>query len=216
LVKANAATAYHLAMDGVGDLLRPPSIAFVAAGIAVVLSWTSLFAEAGHVPVMDPRDSDGRLDVRRTDVLGTDRPRWKIATYGSWSARGIWDKGFVLVRLDTFGDDRFDFYALVRSTGRAMRGDLYRDRRRKKDVWVSRVYVWRKNRTSVSVRIPVARLATGTDRVHYAWVVQTLFTGPGCRRTCFDLAPDNGAVFEPLPGAPSPTATPTMFPDSRP
>ena len=215
MVKANAATPYHLAMDGVGQL-RLRRQAFVAAAIALVVAATSLFAEAGHVPVMDPRDSDGRLDVRRVDVLGSDRPRWKIATYDRWSARGIWDKGFLLVRLDTFGDDRFDYYALVRSTGGRMRGDLYRDRQRKKDVRVSRVYVWRKNRTSVSVRIPMKRLSTGADRVHYGWVVQTLFTGPGCRRTCFDLAPENGAVIEPLPGAPSPTPTSTLVPGFRP
>lgn len=190
--------------------------AALTAGTVLVAASASWFAGAGHLPVMDPQDTGGKLDIRRADVFGQERPRWKVATYGWWRPKGIWDRGFILVKLDTFGDERFDYYALVRSVGNRMRGDLYRDRRRKKDRRIARLNVWRKNRRSVSLRIPLQKLNIGPNRVHYSWAVQTLFTAKNCPRTCFDFTPDSGAVVEPLPGIDEPTPTPEPTPEPTP
>jgi hypothetical protein len=50
------------------------------------------------------------------------------------------------------------------------------------------------------VRIPLNRLNIGPSRRFYRWRVQTLFTGQGCGRVCFDPVPGPGRMYiQPLP-----------------
>ena len=156
-------------------------------------------ASAHHVVVNDPDDTRGFLDVRKVDVLGLERPRWKIGTWGWWTARTIFDRGYLLVHLDSFGDSRYDYYVLVRSRGYDMAASLWRDFQNKPDKFKTELTVWRKSKRNVSVRVPLSLLYfPGANRV-WTWEVETLFTSDRCRRVCMDRAPDEGRVREPQP-----------------
>jgi hypothetical protein len=166
----------------------------VAAAVTVALSG---LASAHHVDVTDPDDVDGVLDLRRVSLYGKP-PVWSLKTRRPWRARTIWDRGFLLVALDTFGSARYDYYALIRSDGRRLRAALWRDRSRKKDYRVTWLKTWRPDRRRVKVRLPLRTMTFGKRRRFYRWYSQTLLTGPDCRRTCIDVAPDRSGVREPL------------------
>jgi hypothetical protein len=142
---------------------------------------------------MDEDDTHGFLDVKEVDsFLGTDEPVWRVVTLARWSNFKMWDRGFVLLYLDTFGEDPPDYYALIRSVGTRLRATLYRNGHR-----LASLPVWRRNSRSVSIRIPFDKLLVGADRRFYRWRVVTLTDR--CRRTCFDRIPDEGALVQPFP-----------------
>lgn len=148
----------------------------------------------------DPRDTRGPLDVARVrTALGSRTPVWSVRTHGTWATRPIWDRGYAIVWLDTRGGPQPNHYALLRSTGGGVSGALYRVRAGR-DVRMGSLRTWRPNRRGISVRIPLARLRVGPNRAFYRWSVQTVFTGPNCRRVCFDPVPGPGRMFvQPLP-----------------
>lgn len=187
-----------------------------AVGVAVALP---LLAVAGHVDVRDGDDTRGLLDVRRIEVTGTERPTWNVITFSGWSVTEMFDAGYLLVRLDTFGDARYDYYALVRSDGFGMRGTLVRDRKSKPDFNVGSLDAWHPSRTSVKVRVPLRKMRIGDQRVTYGWRVQTLFSSDRCPRVCIDNIPDARAIRETIPGrgpVVTPTVTPTITPTQTP
>jgi Ca2+-binding RTX toxin-like protein len=140
----------------------------------------------------DENDTHGFLDVKHVDsFLETDEPVWRVVTISRWSVFRMWDRGFVLLYLDTFGGDLPDYYALIRSVGSRLRATLYRNGHR-----LAALPVWRRNRRSVSIRVPFDKLLMGADRPFYRWRVVTLTDR--CRNTCFDRIPDDGAMVEPL------------------
>jgi Ca2+-binding RTX toxin-like protein len=144
----------------------------------------------------DENDTHGFLDVKQVDsFLATVEPVWRIVTISRWSAFRMWDRGFVLVYLDTFGADLPDYYALIRSAGSRLRATLYRNGHR-----LASLPVWRRNSRSVSIRVPLGKLLVEAERGFYRWRVVTLTDR--CRQTCFDHIPDEGAMVEPLLAAP--------------
>lgn len=165
-----------------------------------------LLAGASHLDVDDPNDVDGRLDIERVVTGGTERPRWKVVTFSAWQVKRIRDKGYFLVYLDTFGDEWFDYYALVRSDGSHLRASLWRDRRVKSDRYLSALDEYRKGARTVVVRVPLSKVKLPDTRLFYRWYVQTLFIGKNCKNVCFDRAPDVEPVVEPNPSV---TPTPT-------
>ncbi len=170
-------------------------------------------AQADHVAVQDMNDTRGVLDIRRAEVSGTTRPRFKVTTFEKWRVVEIFDYGFTLVQLDTVSTPRFDYYALIRSNGLRLRASLWRDRENKRDYRIAKLKVWRTDRSNVVVRIPLRLTKVGGRRATYGWMVETIFTSDECRRTCLDFAPDQGRIDEPLPLAEptlSPTPTPTV------
>ncbi len=177
--------------------MRSRFLAAVVAGTVVAALVIPLFASARHLDVRDPNDTRGLLDVRRVRVIGEERPRFTVLTFRRWTTADIYDRGFVLVYLDTFGNERFDYYALLRSVGGAMQGTLFRDRSRKRDLRVATLNIFRMSKDGVSVRIPLRSMRFGTTRLHYVWSVQTLMSNGRCRRVCFDRAPDSGGILEP-------------------
>jgi hypothetical protein len=191
-----------------------PLIVTLLAVSATSALW--LTASASHLPVADPNDTRGQLDVRRVEVLGQKRPRWKVITWTSWTTAQIFDTGYGMIYLDTFGGQRADYYILVGSLGGRLYADLYRDRAEKRDLYVSAVSrVGRSDKTSFYVRLALGRLKIGDERTFFRWRAETLFTGDRCRRVCFDPVPDVGLVTEPLPiETPSPTPTPTPSPST--
>jgi hypothetical protein len=180
----------------------------LALVLVAVIAVMPLMAGANHMDVQDPNDTRGQLDIKRVEVHGTGLiPLWKVITGRSWSSSEIFEKGFVLIFFDTFGTNRFDYYALARSTGRQMVATLYRNPKGKRDRKVSRLHDWRSTTRSLSVRIPLKKMRLGEGRLDYRWYAQTLFTGNHCRAVCFDFAPNNDAVVEPRPDV-----TPTLSP----
>ena len=185
-------------------------VVFVVA--AVTAGVLAFGAAANHLSPDDPNDTRGPLDVQKVEMDGTDFPRWRVVTFGGWTAAEMFDAGYITIVLDTFGSSRVDYYVLVGSNGRQLYGHLWRDRTNKRDFKVGTIDLWRTDRSEVSVRIPLGKMKIGEQRPFYRWRVETIFTGERCRRVCFDFVPDEGRIVEPLPIAPSPTVTPTPPP----
>ncbi len=185
----------------------------IAAALAIVLAGALgvTIAFASHAGVRDGNDTKGTMDVSLVDRHGSTRPRWSVRTFASWRAIDIFDSGFALVRLDTFGSRRFDYYALVRSNGNELRATLWRDRKEKRDHLMRRLAVWRNDRRSLSVRVPLSRVRIGDLRLTYRWQVETLYTADVCPNVCFDFVPDSGGMEEMVP-FPRPTETPSPTP----
>jgi hypothetical protein len=192
--------------------LRVVILVSVAVAGAASLAF---MASANHLDVTDPNDTRGPLDVRVVESNGRNRPSWKIITFSRWSRPEIFDAGYVTVLLDTRRAARPDYYILVGSRGTRLYADLWRDRESKPDYRVAKVKVWRADKKSVSVKVPLKLMIVGTQRTFYRWTVETIFTGERCTRVCFDFVPDEGAVVEPLP-VPSPTPTVTTTPSPSP
>jgi hypothetical protein len=181
------------------------AVVLVGAALTVV----PLFASANHAAVRDSNDTKGVLDVRRVAVKGKrERPKWQVVTFSGWSAASVWDQGYGLVYLDTFGEGRFDYYALVLSNGYSLNGTLWRDRKKKADYRVAKLHVARANRRSFTVKIPLGKLKIPDARLTYRWYAETIVSSGACPRSCLDRAPDSGAVTEPVPGREPPTTPP--------
>ena len=189
-----------------------PLVAVLVLVSAVSAFW--LAASASHLPVADANDTRGPLDVRRVEVLGQKRPRWKVITWSTWTTAQIFDTGYGTIYLDTFGNQRADYYILVGSFGHRLYANLYRDRAEKRDIFLRSLdRVGRSDKSSFYVRVALAGLRVGERRTFYRWRAETMFTGDRCRRVCFDPAPDVGSVTEPLPVV-TPTPTPTPSPST--
>jgi hypothetical protein len=163
-------------------------------------------AAANHAPVADGNDVRGLLDIKEVTIQGGQRKRAKVITHKRWTADRMRDRGYVLVYLDTFADERPDYYVLIRSTGSEMKAELYRDRKTKNDYIVGSTDAWKAEKNSVSVRLPLRKTHWGKTRTFYRWNVLSLFSGRRCKRVCLDRAPQGTTVEEPRPGVP-PEAT---------
>ena len=169
-----------------------------AVALLVVLSGGEALAAPD---LLDPNDTKGPLDVRRVYQVGGEHPIWRIATGARWRARAMFDRGYVLVYLDTFGRPRADYYALVWSTGSRMTGMLVRDRAHgHRDRARGRLPVWRRNRRSVTVRVRLEDLFIGKSRTKFRWHVRTTLIKKRCPSSaCIERAPNKGAVENSLP-----------------
>jgi hypothetical protein len=176
--------------------VRRLGVAAVVGGLVLALLAAGSPAAANHTDQTDANDTRGVLDVsavfHRHDAVP---PSWEIVTFARWTPGSIWDAGYLLVWIDTLGDEDPDYYALVRSTGRGVAGSLWRDRR-SKDAFVARLRTNRANQRSVRVAVPFRKMEIGDHRTIYRWSVQTILTGGPCSRPCFDLVPDGGALIE--------------------
>jgi hypothetical protein len=175
----------------------------LAATIAALLCATALPGIAASAEIRDPNDTPGWLEVRRVITWGREqRPAWRILTGPRWTARRLWDKGFLVLMLDTFGDARLDYHVVIASNGRGLEATLWRRRRRAPDRRLRRVDVWRPNRRNVVVRFRLGRVVVGPRRDHYRWFVETLLTARRCRRVCIDRVPNRGTVKHQLASQP--------------
>jgi hypothetical protein len=192
--------------------LRNTSLIVAVCLLATALSAFLLSASAGHVPVADPNDTRGPLDIRSVEVVGAEKPRWKVTTWSRWTTAQVFDYGYGTIYLDTVATPRPDYYILVGSAGTHMYAHLYRDRAMKSDLFLGELdRVGRGDKRSFFVRIALKRLDVGRQRAFYRWRAESLFTGEGCRNVCFDPAPNEGFVSEPLPiETPGPTPTPSI------
>ncbi len=185
------------------DVVITPPMKKLALAALATATLVPLAASASHVDVRDANDVKGRFDVRLVQ-MGNDVPRkWRVKMWSKWTAKQVWDSGFVLVYLDTFGSERADYYALLRSNGKRMVATLHRDRQTKSDYRMKNLKVSRPSGAVVTVTVPFGDLQRRASGL-YRWRVQSLWSGPKCRRICFDRAPNDQDVTEP---GPRPTAT---------
>ena len=185
---------------------------FVAA-IATV-SLMSIVAGAHDTDFDDPNDTRGLLDVRAVRLAHQPGPpRWSVITFPRWTIHQIWDRGYVMVLIDTRDGQGPDFYLLVRSVGTALQGTLWQIRSTGPDTYLGTVPVSKPGARSVTVEVGLRRLAFGPTRRFYRWSVQTVFTSATCTNTCQDRAPNPGMMLQWRPGmSPTPTPSPTSSP----
>jgi len=172
----------------------------------VALTWAfGMLALAGVAAadtsvLTDPNDATG-LDVSRV-TLNADVPPpiWTIRTFRSWTIPKLWDRGYFMVELDTMGGAPPEYRAVARSNGRQLVGVLYHVRNDGKNVQIGKLRTHKADARSISIRVPLSKLAFGPDRASYKWDVVTSYTSGACGDgVCFDRAPDNGSVEQPLP-----------------
>ncbi len=198
--------------------MRRGVLAVAATVLATVVSLT-LPVAAGQVGQRDPNDTAGRLDVKGVRLDPDASPRWRFATFGRWSLAQIWDRGYLIVQLDTQGDEAIDHLAVVGSDGRRLVGVLYRVRRDGSQVEIGTVGASKAGARAALVSVALHELSIGANRASYSWSALTSYTGKACRRTCLDVVPDSGMVEQVLPGvtpSPSPTPSPTASPTPAP
>ena len=133
--------------------------------VAVVTAVALAAGPSSRAQVQDPNDTRGLLDVRRVWFEPEIHPpRWTVVTYLPFTAEQTRDRGYVFVYLDTFGDEGFDYYALILSNGRHLSGSLWREPKRGPDVRLMGLDVRHDSDTDVSVRIPFGQLDVGGFR----------------------------------------------------
>ena len=193
-------------------VLAPFVVAIATVGLM------SIVAGAHDTDFDDPNDARGLLDVSEVRLAHQPGPpRWSVVTFPRWTIRQIWDRGYVMVLIDTRDGQGPDFYLLVRSTGTVLEGTLWQIRSTGPDSYLGTVPVSKPGARSVTVEVGLRRLAFGPTRRFYRWSVQTVFTSATCTNTCQDRAPNPGPVLQWRPGmSPTPTSTPSPSPSGAP
>lgn len=187
-----------------------------ATGVVAALAM-AMPAGATHTNQTDPNDTRGPLDARAVRFTHGGDPRWQVLTFTRWTVNEMWDRGYVIVELDTRRDDGIDHLAVVRSDGRTLTGTLYRVRSDGRQVEIGPLDTDKAGAHGAWVSVALHTLTIGSDRTSYFWSLLTSFTGGGCPRTCLDRVPDEGMVEQLLPGVtPSPTPSPTATPPPSP
>jgi hypothetical protein len=177
----------------------------LAAGLLLCMFALPVLA-AGLLAVDDPNDTAGLLDVHEVRFFdGDGPPAWTVITFNDWTVRQLWDRGYVVLYLDTLGAPRPDYYVLVRADRRSLIGAMWRIRAGGNDAKLFKVATRARGNDGIKVSVPLRRLSIGAHRTLYRWSVLTLFTGNHCRRTCLDPAPDATMIEQPLSPSPTPT-----------
>lgn len=196
------------------------SVRLLAAVTVVVvgaLLWLAAPAIAHHTDQIDPNDTPGTMDLEAVQFDHDGSPTWRFVTFAAWTVRRIWDHGYLMVQLDTRGDAGIDYVAVVRSIGRGLEANLFRIRRGGREFDIDRLRANKAGSSAAWVSVSFGKLTFGLNRTSYFWSALSAFTGPACRKTCFDAVPDEGMIEEPLPGvSPTPTPSPTPSPSPTP
>jgi hypothetical protein len=205
----------RLAREG-QDMMRRRLLRVAAPAVAALLTVVlmALMAGAHHTDFADPNDTRGKLDVRSVRFAHrSGPPSWTIVTFAEWKIAEMWDRGFLMVLLDTKEGPAADHYLLVRSDRVDLKGSLWRVRSVGPDSLLGSVPVKRLSRQSATVQVGLFRLTFGEKRSFYRWWVQTLFTNDVCRRTCQDRAPNEEPALQWRPGmSPSPSPSSSASP----
>lgn len=151
-----------------------------------------------HISPFDGNDTQGKLDVKKVKTsLGSNRPVWRIVTRSSWTVNGMWDKGYLLVFVDTRGGPGADFYAMARSNGNRIVGHLFK-MRGGVDTKKGKIKATHPNGKTVRIVIPLSKVNVGGARTYFRWSVRTLHFA--CTKVCIDPVPGAWkALPQPLP-----------------
>ena len=189
--------------------MRRPVVPIAGLVLALVLA---IPAWARHSDQPDPNDTDGRLDLRKVVFdHHPGPPRWTATSFQRWTAEQIWDRGYVIVELDTRGDEAVDYLLVVGSDGTELGGHLFRIRRDGTQVELATIDTEKAGSRSAEVSVALHKLSIGSERTAYYWAVLSSLVGSACPQTCLDRVPDAGMVEQLLPGV-SPTPSPSPEP----
>jgi hypothetical protein len=188
------------------------------AGVLITIVLMTVVAGAHDTDFLDPNDARGKLDVKQVRLAHVPGPpTWTIVTFAEWSTAGMWDRGYIMVLLDTQGGVGAEYYLLVRSAGSALQGSLWRAHPYGPDSYLGSVPTSRPSRRSASVQMSLKRLTFGASRSFYRWWIQTVYTSDLCRRTCHDRAPNQQSVLQWRRGmSPTPTQSESQSPSDSP
>ena len=138
-------------------------------------------------------------DIKRVRTHTDDRClAFTVVMRRKWGIRGRWDNSYLLLLLDTKGGPAPNLFIVVRSTGRGLRGDLWRvggggDSR------LRRISAEKKGGRQILFRMPPAILREYTNGSSFRWSIDTLHL-PGCGKVCIDRVPGGtGMITEPVP-----------------
>jgi hypothetical protein len=201
-----------VAGEGQGvSVSRSVRVAAPFAAAIITIALMAVVAGAHDTDFQDPDDARGKLDVKQVRLAHSPPPStWTIVTFGEWSTAGMWDRGYMMVLLDTQAGVGAEYYLLVRSAGPSLQGSLWRAHAYGPDSYLGSAPTKRPSRRSASVQVSLKRLTFGASRTFYRWWVETVYTSDLCRRTCHDRAPNQDAVLQWRPGmSPSPTSSPS-------
>ena len=174
--------------------MRRVVVLFASLVLVLALAAPAL---ATHTNVTDDNDVRGVLDLSAVVFRHESGPyQWVFKTYGRWTHRKIWDHGYLIVELDTRGDEAIDYFVVLRSDGRSMIGELFRRRTTGREVHLRSLDGWRAGSHGAGVEVPRRALKYGAARTSFLWRTLSSFTGARCRVTCIDLAPDGGTMVE--------------------
>jgi hypothetical protein len=192
-----------------------------AAGVLIAPAAVIAFAlpaSANHTSQTDPNEVAGRFDLETVRFdHDAPPPRWTFVTFARWTAAQVWDRGYLLVELDTLGDEEADYVAVVRSDGRGLDARLFRIRADGHQVELDTLPTGKDGGRSAWVEVALRKLTFGRSRTSYFWASLSSFTAADCPHTCLDRVPDEGMVEQILPGVtPSPTPSPTPTPTPTP
>ncbi|MFL5767000.1 MAG: hypothetical protein ACJ758_04045 [Actinomycetota bacterium] len=173
-------------------------LAALACAFCVFALWG--VASADPSVLTDSNDAMG-LDVSRVTLAAdVPPPVWTIRTFRPWTIPKLWDRGYFMVEIDTMGGAPPEYRAVARSNGKQLVGALYHVRDDGKSVQIAKLRTHKVDARTVSIRVPLSKLAFGPDRTSYNWDVLTSYTSAKCAHgVCFDRAPDSGSVEQPLP-----------------
>jgi hypothetical protein len=183
-------------------------LAVITLVVVGALLWLAAPAIAHHIDQADPNDTPGTMDLEAVTFDHEGTPTWRFATFAEWTARRIWDHGYLIVQLDTKGGPGVDYVAVVRSIGRDLEANLFRLRPDGQEVEIDRLPAAKAGAHGALVSVGLRKLKIGPSRTSYFWSGLSSFIGPNCRQTCFDAVPDEGMIEQPLPGT-SPSPSPT-------
>ena len=193
---------------------RPVRTIAPFAGAAITVALVAAVAGAHDADITDPDDTRGKLDIQQVRHVHETGPlRWAFVTFSEWGTKQIWDRGYLIVMLDTRSGVAPEYYMLVRSAGTTLVGSLWRIRSVGPDSYLGPAPVKRWSLRNATVEVGLSRLEFGASRTFYRWWAETLFTSDLCRRTCHDRAPDVDSVLQWRPGiSPSPSPSPSESP----
>jgi hypothetical protein len=175
--------------------------ALAIAAFALTIAGTGA-AWAHHTDITDPNDTKGLLDIRQVKVghHAGDPVEFTVITASTWKPLKIWDRGYIVIALDTIGDEREEYYVLIRAKWKDMEASLWWVPKDfgKPDVHVRALHVFRKTTDGVSVLLPpLWKLRFGEARTFYRWWVVSTLANDKCGHTCIDRAPNVRTVEQP-------------------
>lgn len=172
--------------------------AWLALAVALLMLPAHV-AFAEHTNQTDPNDTDGLLDLEEVRFQHETQPyAWVFRTFAEWTAKKIWDRGYFVVQLDTLGSAEADFVVILRSTGKEMKGELFRIRSNGSDKHLRSLDGWRAGSRGAGVAVHERFLTFGPHRTSFFWWAASLYTSERCRSTCIDAVPDEGTVEQVL------------------
>ena len=177
--------------------------------IVGALLWLAVPALAHHTDQTDPDDTPGAMDLEKVAFDHDGRPTWRFVAFADWTIRQMWDRGYLMVQLDTKGGPAVDYLVVVRSVGTELEANLFRVRSNGREVRIDRLKTEKAGSRAAWVSMNLSKVVIGSRRTSYLWSAMSSFIGPACRQTCFDTVPDTGMIEQTLSASPAPTPSPT-------